>query len=563
LLKLESVCVSIRGVPIVENVCFGITAGEILAIAGESGCGKTTTALAIAGLIPHTGRILLNGTEIAAPATKIGFVFQDSLAALNPSMTVGEQIAEPMRVHLRLSRRAAWARACELLHEAGIDNAAARAADYPHMFSGGMRQRVMIAAALACNPSLLIADEPTSGLDGPRAEQILKLLSRLCTQRNLAVLLISHDVALAARHANRAAIFYAGRCVELGDANGVLRAPLHRYTIALLRATPRIGGALPSPIPGSPPEPGAWPPGCRFAPRCAHAKSACTHALPALSPRGTHPTHLAACIHPAPPAVPANPPPAPPRPEPGAEILRAESVSVRYRAGHAQAVRDVSFTLAQGECLALIGASGAGKTSLARALLQLVPYDGHVFIHGVNASTQRGARRRRMQYLFQNPAGSIDPTHTTANAIGEALALGGMRGEAARRARAAALLSQTGLSPNLLDRPATSLSGGQVLRVAIARALAADPEIMILDEPTAALDASTAAGILAVLRDLAHHHGLACIVITHDLAVASLLAHRIAVMHEGHMVEIGRSADILQSPAHPHTTALVTHAASL
>jgi len=568
-LALTRVCVALprggRLVPVVEDVSLSVAPGEILAIVGESGSGKTTLALAIPRLLPPgavvTGDIELAGQKLGAmPArslrefcgAKVGVVFQDPWAALNPTMSVGAQIAEGIRLHLGASRRAGWMRAVELLDEVGIDDARARAADYPHMFSGGMRQRVMISAALACGPDLLIADEPTSGLDAALREQILELLARLRRERRLAVLLISHDISLMARHSDRAAVFYAGRCVEIGGAAEVMRAPLHRYTVALLRASPRVGVAPPAAIPGTMPEPESFVPGCRFAPRCAHAAPPCDAVTPAL---GEMAGHLSTCVFPCVDgAIVQSAGATLPRPA-GRELLRVSKLSVWYRHGWGggaarAAVRDVSFTLAAGECLGVVGASGSGKTSLARAVLQQVAHDGRVVLEGCDLASLRGragrAARRRMQLVFQAPAASLDPVQSVGAAIGEALLLGGWRDARARRDRAAALLAQVGLADSLLDRSPSTLSGGQAQRVAIARALAAEPVLLVLDEPTASLDVSTAAGLLALLRDLAGRHGLGYIVITHDLAVASVLAHRLALMRDGRVVEIGETAQMLR-----------------
>jgi oligopeptide/dipeptide ABC transporter ATP-binding protein len=548
---------------VVEDVSLAVAPGEILAIVGSSGSGKTTLALAIPRLLPAgavvSGDIILAGQSLGGLSerslrrfcgARVGMVFQDPLAALNPAISVGGQIAEGIRLHLGASRRAASARAVELLDEVGIEDARARAADYPHMFSGGMRQRAMIAAALACGPDLLIADEPTSGLDADRRDQILALLVRLRADRGLAVLLISHDVSLMARHADRAAVFYAGRCVEIGAAAEVLRAPLHRYTVALLRASPRVGGGVPAAIPGNMPEPESATAGCRFAPRCAHAQAACLAVMPGL---GGSDVHAAACLFPATGEVFAQSAATPAKRPDGAELLRVTGLSVWYRKGWPgvgrSAVRDVSFSIATGECLGVVGASGSGKTSLARAVLQQVAYQGQVSLEGCDLASLRGRSRRavlrRMQLVFQAPAASLDPVQTVEAAIGEALVLGGWRDARARRDRVAALLGQVGLADSLMDRLPATLSGGQAQRVAIARALAAEPALLVLDEPTASLDVSTAAGLLALLHDLAARHGLGYVLITHDLAVASVLAHRVAVMRDGRFVELGDAAQIL------------------
>jgi len=530
-----------RSQVVLEALSLHVAAGEAVAIIGESGSGKTTAALAIPGLLPPgamvSGRIELEGRDLTSMpqrarrrlcGARVGMVFQDPLAALNPVITIGAQIAAPMRRHLGLTRRAAWARAVALLDEVGMPDPAARALDYPHMLSGGMRQRAMIAGALACDPALLIADEPTSGLDAKLAARILEKLTGLRAARGMAVLLISHDFSVVARHADRVAVLYAGRCVEQGPAADSLRRPRHRYTRALLRAIPTLAGDLPPSIPGMMPEPEAWPDGCRFAPRCAHADAACAAATPLRDG--------VACWH---PATGDLPPPAPsaPRPRPAsAPILVVDALSVSYRAGGfgsrtRAALRDLSFSLAAGECLAVVGPSGAGKTSLARALCQMLPYDGRILLAGQDLAALRGARfraaRRRVQMLFQAPASSLDPLQTVGAALAEAAAL------SRSAVREAAMLAQVGLPAALLSRRPASLSGGQAQRVAIARALAADPAVLVLDEPTASLDASSAAALLALLRDLASVRRLGYVLITHDRAVAAVLAHRTLQIEEG------------------------------
>ncbi len=547
-LHLANVSVSLRrygrSQAVLEALSLHVAPGEALALVGESGSGKTTAALAIPGLLPPgatvTGRIELEGRDLAKLAARarrrlcgarIGMVFQDPLAALNPAMTIGEQIAAPIRRHLGASRRAAWARAVALLNEVGMPHPAARASDYPHMLSGGMRQRAMIAGALACDPALLIADEPTSGLDGRQAEQILGLVTRLRAARGTAVLLISHDFSVVARHADRVAVLYAGICVEHGPAADLLQRPRHRYTQALLRAIPTLAGDLPPSIPGMTPEPEAWPAGCRFAPRCGYADAACKAGAPAMQ-------HGVACRH---PAIGDVPPPLPsvPRPRPAAvPCLVAEDLTVSYRTGifarTARAVlRNVSLSVAPGECLAVVGPSGAGKTSLARALCHMVPYEGRIRLHGQDMAALRGARfraaRRRVQMVFQAPAASLDPLQTVGAALAEAATLAGC----AAPGHAAAMLAQVGLPAALLSRRPASLSGGQAQRVAIARALAADPAVLVLDEPTASLDPSSAAALLALLRDLASVRGVGYVLITHDIAVAAVMAHRTLNIEEG------------------------------
>jgi oligopeptide/dipeptide ABC transporter ATP-binding protein len=536
---------------VLDDLTLRIASGEMLALVGESGSGKTMAALSVPRLLPPgatlSGSITLDGTVLTGlgePAmrrvrgARIGMMFQDPLAALNPSHSVGAQIAEPALPHLGLSRQAAWARAVDLLREVGIDDAAARARCYPHQFSGGMRQRVMLAVALACDPALLIADEPTTGLDAALKTQVLDMLARLRRERRLAVLLVSHDLALVQQHADTVHVLYAGRIMERGPAARLFASPRHPYTRALLLASPAAGQA-PVGIPGRMPEPQDRPPGCRFAARCIVAEPLCTSVLPDLSAGETE----AACLFPR-SGRPAAGAAAPPRQlvQPGTPLLRAEHITVHYRNAwlggrRVTPVAGISLSLAQGECLAVVGRSGSGKSSLGRALLQMVAYEGRVLLRGVEIGVLRGAARRtafrRIGAVFQDPAASLNPTMTVAALVGEALYLGGERSAAARRRRAAALLDDVGLSAALLDRLPATLSGGQAQRVAIARALATEPDVLVLDEPTSCLDVSSQAVVLSLLRSLSQSRGLSCVLFTHDLNAVGFLAHRVVEIDEG------------------------------
>jgi oligopeptide/dipeptide ABC transporter ATP-binding protein len=462
-------------------------------------------------------------------------------------MRIGEQIAEPIRLHTGAGRQSAWAQADRLLDEVGIAEPALRARQYPHQFSGGMRQRAMIALALACSPALLIADEPTTGLDADLKLQILDLLARLRRERHMAVLLVSHDLALVRRHADSVHVLYAGRTMERGPAGALFVSPRHPYTLALLQAAP-VPGQAPVAIPGVLPEPEALPPGCRFAPRCRVAAPDCDRSLPPLAQGATD----AACLYPLARTVPSGGGRVQVEPAAiGPPLLRVDAVAVRYRTGFVgaatlhTAIEAATLSLAEGECLALVGASGSGKTSLGRAILQMLPYEGRITLRGALLGALRGnarrASRRRLGAVFQDPCGSLNPTMTVAAAIGEALRLGGERSAATRRRRAAELLGSVGLPTTLLDCLPSSLSGGQAQRVAIARALAAEPDLLVLDEPTSSLDVSSQAVVLSLLQQLATSRGLSCILITHDLDAVSFLVHRVLRVSNARVLEAGKN----------------------
>jgi oligopeptide/dipeptide ABC transporter ATP-binding protein len=587
-LDMQGVSVSLprggRLVPVLDGLDLTIAAGEMLALVGETGSGKTIAALSIPRLLPEgavlDGRIFLNNTELTAlsePEMRrqrgpgIGMVFQDPGRALNPSMRVGAQIAEAIRMHQKISAREAWARALARLDEVGIPDPAERANDYPHLFSGGQRQRVTIALALACDPVLLIADECTTGLDPVLARQMLGLLHELRRRRDLAVLFVTHDLSLVRRHADTVQVLYAGQAVERGSVPSVLSNPLHPYTGALLAAAPKLTRRPAAAISGMAPEPEARSGACRFADRCAGAKPVCGSAPPDWSGTLPSPTlksptlhSQARCVFAGEVAMPAPQPILPnDAPKPG-ELLSVAALSVTYvpRFGGAgrYAVRDVSLRVQEGECLAIVGASGSGKTSLGRAVLQMLPYDGQVALWGslINdkAPRARRAARRRMQVVFQDPASSLNPAMTVGALIEEPLLLAGI--DARQRAyRVRALLPQMGLADSLIDRYPASLSGGQAQRVALARALAGEPDLLVLDEPTSGLDVSTQAGLLILLRRLLSTRRIAYLFITHDLAAARFLAHRIAVMQDGEIVELQAAEELVKRPRHPASRALV------
>jgi oligopeptide/dipeptide ABC transporter ATP-binding protein len=590
-LRLENLSVALpRGaskpVPVLDELNLTVNAGEMLALVGESGSGKTIAALAVMRLLPKgakiTGRAWLGETDLTTldePAMRrirgrgAAMVFQNPLAALNPSRTVASQIQEAWRVHNSATGRAGRARALELLGEVGIPNAADRLDDYPHQFSGGMRQRVMIAMALACSPKLLIADEPTTGLDPLIARQIMALIARLRREHEMGVLFVTHDLSVVEEHADSIHVLYAGRSVEWGGAEEFFAHPRHPYSEALLGSVARIGQARLQNIPGNLPEPESRPPGCRFAPRCGYARPDCNISYP---PPDTAGGTSAACLYPLP--VTARPayfdtlvkPPAPRR-EPQLEV---KDLSVRYT-GNAglfspaaklpKALAGIALTLGRGECLGVVGESGSGKSTLGRAVLQMIPYQGSILLDGEDFAALRGQekreRRRKIQVVFQDPRESLNPRILVKDAIAEPMRLSGDK--ANQRERVTNLLGRVGLNPEIGARLPGGVSGGQAQRIAIARALAAGPELIVLDEPTSSLDVSTQAMLLNLLKDLAVETGLSYILISHDFAVVSYMADRIAVLNAGQIVEMNETSALIANPQHEYTKALIGAAPQL
>jgi peptide/nickel transport system ATP-binding protein len=563
-----------RMVPVLEGLDLCIAAGEMLALVGETGSGKTMAALSIPRLLPArahlSGSIVLNGTELTAlpeagmrrfRGREVGMVFQDPAAALNPAQRVGDQIAEAMRLHLRIGRKDAVTRAIERLEEVGIPDPAGRARDYPHQFSGGQRQRITIAMALACDPALLIADECTTGLDPVLARQMLDLLGALRRRRALAVLFVTHDLSQVRRHADAVQVLYAGQSVERGPADTVLAGPLHPYTAALLACAPSLTRQPAAAIPGMAPEPEDRRGACRFAPRCSGAAPLCADNTPEWMRRGGSEARCFFAGKIPPPPMQAILTGELPK---SVELLEVSGISVRHTprfGGQSRmAVQDVSLTIREGECLGVVGASGSGKTSLGRAVLQMLPYEGTVALWGNDvgslAPRPMRAARRRMQVVFQDPAASLNPTMNVAELIEEPLVLAGI-GRVQRRDRARALMAQIGLAESLLARLPGSLSGGQAQRVAVARALSSEPDLVVLDEPTSGLDVSTQAGLLILLRRLLASRRMAYLFITHDLAAARFLSHRIAVMDGGSVVDLQTAEALVQRPGHAASRALV------
>ena len=521
----------------VEDVSFSIPKQGTFALLGESGSGKSVTALSVMRLLPEAarieaGEIRLNGQDLLElPEVQmrgirggtIGMIFQEPMMSLNPVMTVGQQICEPLRRHRQLSRKASMARALELLDAVRVPEPQRRINEYPHQLSGGMKQRAMIAGALAAEPELLIADEPTTALDVTIQAQVLELLRELQRDLGMAMLFITHDLAVAKSMADAVAIMQHGRIVEAESAEEFFDNPQHEYSRNLFAA------------------------------------------LPDISKRGLrlHGNGFGSDEQTPEPALAAESKP----------LLEVEDLRVHFPirrgvfrriVGNVRAVDGLSFTLREGETFALVGESGCGKTTTGKGLIRLLPvthgkirYRGHDL--GQCSAHEMVPFRSELQIVFQDPFSSLNPRMVIGDIIAEGMQVLGVAQDAAeRRERIEELLRQVGLKPKHQNRYPHEFSGGQRQRIAIARALAVNPKLIVCDEPTSALDVTIQAQILNLLQDLQDQHGLTYLFITHNIAVVSWMAHRMAVMHEGRIVEQGDTVEILQNPQHEYTRTLLS-----
>jgi len=593
----------------VDGVDFEIRPGESLALLGESGCGKSMTALSLLRLLPPSGRIvdgeiLFNGQDLLRMPEAamrrvrgggIGMVFQEPMTSLNPVMSVGSQIAEALQSHAGERRGHGRQRVMELLEAVRIPDPERRIDEYPHQLSGGMKQRVVIAMALAGDPVLLIADEPTTALDVTIQAQVLELLRTLQRERDLAIMLITHDLGVVSETADRVAVMYAGQIVEQAERRAFFAEPRHPYSRKLFDSLPDMEkrrGAL-RVIQGFVPSLSSAFEGCRFAPRCDVAMEMCRTRVPAWHASERHGVlcHLYAGAAPdsdtvrAPTEFDRPPGYAPHAAYAGDEaLLDADDLRVYFPiqkgvfkrlAGYLRAVDGVDLSIRKGRTLALVGESGCGKSTVGKGILQLVRITGgHVRFDGVELTELGGEalRRRRadMQIIFQDPVSSMNPRMLVGDIIAEGLVAQGIDkgidkridegidGARARYAeRVANLLEQVGMPADSADRYPHEFSGGQRQRICIARALAVEPKLIICDEPTSALDVSVQAQILNLLKRLQAELGLSYLFVTHDVSVVSYIADEVAVMYLGRIVEHGDVATILKEPAHPYTEALM------
>jgi oligopeptide/dipeptide ABC transporter ATP-binding protein len=589
----------------VGNVDLRIEPGETVGLVGESGCGKSMTGLSILGLLPPGGQIVngsikLEGKELVGlpkedlqhiRGNEIAMIFQDPLTSLDPTKSIGYQVAEPVRLHRGASKAEAMERAAEVLGLVGLPKPRERLNDFPHQLSGGLRQRVMIAMALTCEPKLLIADEPTTALDVTIQAQILALLDDLKERTGMAMLLITHDMGVIAGHADRIHVMYAGRMVESTETGLLFSHMHHPYTQALLASIPRLSQDNTQRllnIPGIPPDLSNPPDGCRFAARCSRATDKCRTDEPPLT--GESADHLFSCWHPVNGPLPLNAEkPASPAASAvavaerdaddaadpaanGTPLLEVRNLVKEFpitagailqrKVGSVKAVSDVSFTVHAGETFGLVGESGCGKTTIGRMVVALEqPSSGQVSLHGLNVSALSGGAlrktRRDLQLMFQDPYSSLDPRMRVGAIIGEPLSIQHVGTRQQQRARVFELLDEVGLPRNAVERYPHEFSGGQRQRIGLARALTLNPRVIVADEPVSALDVSIRAQVLNLMKRLQADHDLTFIVISHDLAVVKYMANRIGVMYLGKLVELGSGEDIYHRAAHPYTAGLI------
>jgi peptide/nickel transport system ATP-binding protein len=606
ILTVEDLSVTFPGgtgpdVTAVRGLNFSLRRGEVLAIVGESGSGKSVTSLAVMGLLPTNARIAgsirlgdrellaLNDRQLSEIRGKqMSMIFQEPLSALTPVYTVGQQVSEALLIHNEgMTKRQAHERAVELLDLVGIPNAKQRANAFPHEFSGGMRQRVMIAMAIANDPDVIIADEPTTALDVTIQAQILEVLQTAQRETGAAIIMITHDLGVVAGLADRVMVMYAGKPVEVGTTDEIYYQPRMPYTMGLLGSIPRIderGGSSLTPIEGNPPSLASLPPGCPFATRCPLVIDECRQTEPTLEMIGGV-GHLAAChrkqtiesdhlevndVFPAPEIGPA-PIDRIPR-EQRKPVLELDQLVRHYpllkgavfkrQVGTVHAVDGIDLEIREGETLGLVGESGCGKTTTLLQILELnAPQSGSVRINGRDTREVRGGERRGirrdLQVVFQDPLAALDPRLPVGDVLAEPMRTHGMHRKEIDK-RTSELLKLVGLDPSMSSRFPAEFSGGQRQRIGIARALSLTPKVLVLDEPVSALDVSIRAGVINLLLQLRAELSLSYLFVAHDLSVVRVIADRVAVMYLGRIVEIGDVDAVYDRPSHPYTQALLS-----
>ena len=582
-----------------SGVDLHVNPGETLGIVGESGSGKTMTALSLMGLLPQGGKvssgsIILDGQDLTQlplkdkrklRGTKVGMIFQDPLTSLNPTMKIGLQVCEPLRVHEKLSKKEALARAVEILKRVGMPRPEVVINNYPHQLSGGMRQRVMIAMALVCKPRILIADEPTTALDVTTQMQILDLIDELRDEYQMGVILITHDLGVVAGHTDRVAVMYAGRIVETAPTKTLFTEPKHRYTSSLMAALPEralAAGTKLFSIPGAPPSLTNLPVGCRFAARCLWATDECRASYPEL---GGDDNHTFSCFHPvqegdeSPAVLQAQLDSG--KAEDAVEgapqishevLLNVKEASREYESagsgffkrdkGVVSAVDRVSISVKKGETYGLVGESGCGKSTMGRLIAGLEPPSGGAIeLDGRDLATLKGRDairiHRNVQMMFQDSYAAMDPRMRIDQILAEPMSIQKTGNARQIAERIMEILEQVGLTEEILDRYPHEFSGGQLQRIGFARSLTLAPDLIVADEPVSALDVSVQAQVLNLMKDLQQELGLSYLFISHDLAVVQYMADRIGVMYLGRIVEEGPAREVVKNPKHPYTKALI------